>query len=816
MAAGLSVAAIVLVGSLVVGDSVKYSLRITALQRIGKSHFAILGGERFFSQSLADRMALALQAPCAPVLLLQGSAAHPENERRANNVQVVGVDARFWSLASESATTLDPHQAFVNERLARQLNLAEGDTLVVRINKPSALPGDAMLASEEDLTVSMRVRISTTCSNAHFARFSLRAEQATPYTIFVPIDTLQNTVDLGPRANVILIAESSAKALSPEVVHAALDAAWTLADAQLSLIDANASSQWELRSKRVFLAPHVAEAAQSVSAPSLPILTYFVNAIQAGDHKTPYSMVSAVAPDALPGHTLGEDEILINTWLAEDLGVAQGDRIALRYYIMGAMRRLSEEERSFVVAGVLPFEGLANDRLLMPDLPGISDSENCREWEPGFPIDLDQIRDKDETYWKEHAGTPKAFIHIATGQAMWHNRYGAHTAIRYNKNAIGQEELASELQSRIRPTSLGIQVAPVRASALQAGADGMDFGSLFISFSFFLVAAALLLAAMLFTFNIEQRRSEAGLLLAAGFTRNAIRAIFLREGLLLAAIAGLVGVALGTTYTRLLLRHLETSWRDAIGGADLLYHAEPCSLMFGGLSGLIVGAIAILLVLRKQFQSKPSELLKESATLERIHTPPRRRLHVLALPAVMLAAAIVSGLQAAAAPMSEQGPRFFGSGMLLLVSMVSFCHVGMLHLASRASARHLTRTTLMLRGLARRPRRSLATMALLAAGSFMVIAVSAHRQDAHQDADRPRSGTGGFACVAHFSTPLMRDMNSPEAQTFYGIESATQAKSPYTQIRVGEGDEASCLNLNRPQRPRLWGVDPARLLGRFT
>ena len=35
-------------------------------------------------------------------------------------------------------------------------------------------------------------------------------------------------------------------------------------------------------------------------------------------------------------------------------------------------------------------------------------------------------------------------------------------------------------------------------------------------------------------------------------------------------------------------------------------------------------------------------------------------------------------------------------------------------------------------------------------------------------------------------------------------------------LRVREGDVASCLNLNRAQKPRLLGVKPELLAGRFT
>jgi hypothetical protein len=42
------------------------------------------------------------------------------------------------------------------------------------------------------------------------------------------------------------------------------------------------------------------------------------------------------------------------------------------------------------------------------------------------------------------------------------------------------------------------------------------------------------------------------------------------------------------------------------------------------------------------------------------------------------------------------------------------------------------------------------------------------------------------------------------------------AGTVFTPIRVGHGDDASCLNLNRSATPRLHGIDPARFAGRFT
>ena len=76
-------------------------------------------------------------------------------------------------------------------------------------------------------------------------------------------------------------------------------------------------------------------------------------------------------------------------------------------------------------------EGMAADRTLMPDFPGIAQAEKTENWDAGFAIDLQKIRPKDEQYWKQYRGTPKAFVTLNAGRRMWGNRFGDVTALRF-------------------------------------------------------------------------------------------------------------------------------------------------------------------------------------------------------------------------------------------------------------------------------------------------------------------------------------------------------------------------------------------------
>src|SRR5207302_3144791 len=90
---GVVVGTAVLTGALLVGDSLRGSLRELALKRLGWVDSALVTG-RFFRQEAAD--GLAASRVC-PAILLQGAASRAEGRgARVNKVVILGVDDRFW------------------------------------------------------------------------------------------------------------------------------------------------------------------------------------------------------------------------------------------------------------------------------------------------------------------------------------------------------------------------------------------------------------------------------------------------------------------------------------------------------------------------------------------------------------------------------------------------------------------------------------------------------------------------------------------------------------------------------------------------
>ena len=92
----------VLSGSLFVGDSVKNSLKMMVEKRLGSTELALMTGDRFFTNELAERLADKLDTQTAAVLQVRAMVANSDGTRRVNRVELLGVDARFYEVTAAS------------------------------------------------------------------------------------------------------------------------------------------------------------------------------------------------------------------------------------------------------------------------------------------------------------------------------------------------------------------------------------------------------------------------------------------------------------------------------------------------------------------------------------------------------------------------------------------------------------------------------------------------------------------------------------------------------------------------------------------
>ncbi len=939
---GSALAALVLTGALMVGDSVKATLRAQAEARVGKIGEALLCGERFVPWPReAEKRPQVVARTFAPgpdaagVLMLAGSANASGGAARANKVQILGVDDAFWKLSPSGkdpfshegapqhgappvpAATSLPREApqknaaspkndvaagtdgappiVLNERLAAQLGVQAGGDVVLRMEKPSAISKDAPLSGDEDAAVTLRARVARIVGEADFGRFSLANGQVPPFTAFVPLAALQEKLGVGEKANVLLNdggqlprpdewnpaqpnwlnlllrhkkyparaqsmsvlfdlhRQGSEKAMLPgENLGQTLDALG------FELRELPNQSGIEIRTPRIFIEQAIIDAArgneresasdaekirnpQSAIRNPLDSLTYFVNELRAGDGSdakspaTPYSMVTAIDAPAsgFVNPKLADGEIQITRWLADDLRVDPGAKLTLEYFVMGERRQLVEKARTFVVAApILEMSEPQLNASWMPDFPGLKDAENCRDWKPGFDFDATRMRDKDQDYWTKHRGTPKAFVTLKAGQEMWANRWGSLTSIRYPAGT--KREQVERIAAFIDPAALGFRVVNLREQALAATDAPVDFGELFVYFSFFLIAAAAVLTGLLFTFTIEQRAAEAGLLLATGWPVKKVRRLFLREGFVLALIGSLAGALLAALYTKGVLHALASVWSGATGGTRFVFAPSAVTMAIGVVSGVFVALIAMWLASRRLFKMEAAALL--TGDLQNESATPRNRTRGSAgkLPSEgsekesakttpwwdplnllgrFIEIIVLFEVIYLLFSRNTKNPVFFFlTGMLLLVIGIMWSRRILRRIASGTGAETLAQ--LGARNTSRRRGRSMATIAVLASGVFMVIAVDSFRKGAPEDTMKRDSGTGGFAFIGESSAPIYEDLNSAKGRDAYALDDKLLAGVHIVQLRVREGDDASCLNLNRAVQPRLLGLDFTELHSR--
>ena len=320
--------------------------------------------------------------------------------------------------------------------------------------------------------------------------------------------------------------------------------------------------------------------------------------------------------------------------------------------------------------------------------------------------------------------------------------------------------------------------------------------------------SALLLLNLVFRFGMERRVQEIGTLLALGWTPKATSRLFFREGLCLAALGAALGCGGGLVYGQAVLVGLNTLWKDAVAGASLNFHPAPASIVGGWFVAVFMVGWTQRRALRQLVKRSPRELLNDGAS---IGSGVGQSATVLMPSLALLLATALVGIGSKADPALQPG-YFFGAGALFLASTLLFYRRRLLGVQTHAAA--TTRSELTSRAPHRQPNRSAAVISLLAVAVFLIIAVAANRLDASRDSRQRGSGTGGFSLWAVSSLPVNEDLNSIRGLERLGLDPKRLTGMSVVPMRVRDGDDASCLNLNRAQRPRLLGVRPESLADR--
>ena len=811
VAAGVAIGAAILAGALMVGSSVRGSLRSLTLDRLGAIDFAAVG-ERYFRESAAETVGDGHAA--ATAVLIRGSAEHAGSGARASKVRIHGVDDGFWAFYGTAAPALGTRGIAVNRRLADELGAAEGDDLLLRFHTDSLVPAESVMGRKSDNVRMLRLRVAAVLEDRGPGRFGLSPQQQLPANAFVAKEALQRALEQPDRANTLFVAGGTLESASSAWRNAF--SAEDLALVTRTLPDGRA---FLVESERIVLAPATADAVHAAAADigtsSEEVLTYLANSIEANGRTVPYSTVTALGvwPDSIrlsgsPGVSgPGPGEIVLNEWTASDLGARAGQSVTLTYYVVGPGSVLETASHEFRLAGVARMAGAAIDGSYAPTYKGMSDRDRMSSWDPPFPMDLRRIRPRDELYWDQYRAAPKAFVSLEDAKRLWTSRFGQLTSVRLHPPAEVPRDLAAAdfreaLRKRLDPAGFGLSLQPVKQIGLDASSGATDFSGLFVGFSMFLIASAAILVALLFRLGVERRAREIGLLLATGHTPSQVRRMLLTEGVAVAAAGCLIGVPGGVAYARLMLYGLSTWWSGAVGGSFLEFHLEWQDPAIGAAAALTLMVLSIWLALRHLARLSPNALLasriEPSAGTARRDRSARRLRRVAAVMAALAIAllAISHGGEA----MARLG-AFFGAGTLALASALVYFRA--LLLAPRRDGEAVTGIVqLGFRNGGRNPTRSVLSAALVACASFMIVTVAMNRHDVASQEPALDSGDGGFRLVAETDVPIFQVRIDEVAAVLAG-------SANMLPLRVRAGEDASCLNLYQPSRPTLVGVPEA-------
>lgn len=598
VAVAVLIAVMVIVGSLVVGDSVQTTLVKRVAERLGNTETIIFSRNSFMSSNMLQQAGNALQrAGNVPerglanadrwldaargILLSNGFISQ---SGKLIPVFVWGVDD--MSIAKGSAR--------INTALLKELETDNPDALVLRLPASGLIPSGSLFVTE-NYTTSMRLTFEGTVSMEEGGNLSMKNEQVIPLNIFVNRQELAEVMEVEGKINLILTEN--------KVTADELEQAWSYAASGLSVNHKEGFT--EISSDRVFLQDEVVTTLTESNPSSNRLFSYLANSIGLNEASIPYSFVTAL--DNYKGETLQKDEIILSDYSAKRLQAKEGDRIRLTYFTSHDLKSLQTDTLSLRVKKILPLTELQKDSTLSADFPGLSDVERCTDWDSDLPINMELITDEDEKYWELYRSTPKAIIAYDAVARDWGNAYGNATAIRMESN---NPDL-----SGLRATMFGIQIIHPREAGLYAARNGVDFSSLFLALGFFIVIAAILLMLIPLSEMLYKRRSETDLLKALGYTRKRIAGILWRESAPVVLVASIVGVVAGLLYTVLIMWLLGNVWKGATHTDGFSVYPGIVTILVGFIAGIIISLLVLrLTIVRNLKEKKPAGSSQKTPT----------------------------------------------------------------------------------------------------------------------------------------------------------------------------------------------------------
>lgn len=805
--------AAILAGSLFTGYSVRNSLRNSVTEKLGNTDILISSGLRYFNASLADDMAKATGEKSVAFLETDGYCQNFLTNASALDINIYGIDNNFFSFHNVNDIAVAQGSVIINQRLAQLISISEGDEIVIRFKQTDPLPENAPFApSEEESTIRKILRVDKIISPRQLGNFYLGISQVEPANIFMNIADISETNGIDNnnidsytlvydsdnkstfKANRLLLSNTSENEIS--YFSDLLQQNLKPSDIGLSIRISEKRAEPELISERIFIDNGIVDNIVEAIPTAEPVIAYLINSFSNDGLSSPYSFAAAL-PYEISKLNLQKEEIAINRWLADDIKASVGDTLELTWFATSSGKQLDETSDKFIVANILEDSNKLLDPTFMPEFPGITASVTCSGWDAGVPILIDKIRDKDELYWNKFKGTPKAFINLDQGRAMWSNNFGNTTAIRFPVD-MTPSTIATTLVGAISPDIAGFSTTNVRHTNTEAANSGVDFSSLFLGLSCFIIFSCILLLSMSLTLWFNSKKKGIFTYHALGYNERTIRQLLLQETLIAAAIASVIGSFIGYLVNIFIVDALNSVWIGTVQTDTITPGFSIWPLIIGAISTFCLSAVVIWFKLKKFLFSVQHN---DNQPIERVSH--RKSLAVFAVVFIVTSLLLLASI-------------YFKN----LATILSFISGAFMFATCILAIRQYFIKEKDIRknysGLyySRYPTQIVAPTIFLAAGIFAIAITGANKLKTNDSMLLPSGGTGGYMYWAESAVPVKFDLNSSEGRYEFGFDDEEFNDLTFAQLKRLSGDDASCLNINHVTSPAILGVPVATFIDR--
>jgi putative ABC transport system permease protein len=804
-AAIVLILAAIITGSLLTGHSVRESLKTSAYEHLGNTDILISSGLRYFDTTLSYNIIQDTGDNCVSVLETNGYCQNFVTGVTALNTKIYGITSKFFPFHGNDSVLVPQGSVAVNQNLAQHLGISTGDQIIIHFREVTPFPPNAPFAPSEIGGGTKVMKVSLILKPHQTGNFTLGVSQIVPMNVFINLSDLADNPEIRKKANRILV--DNKNNISAAALQNTLKQSISLIDIGISLRQTVNTGSSELISDRIFIDQEIIDEVTGALPSAGPVITYLANSIRKKNKSTPYSFVSALPPSIYTGISTG-NKIVINRWLADDLGAIVNDTLNMSWYASSTNGKLVEKSNIFIISRIVEMDSIWGDKTLMPEFPGIAGSSSCSEWDAGVPVNMKLIRKKDEAYWDNFKGTPKAFIEYEKGKELWGGNFGPATAIRFPES-LSKNKIESTLAGSFNPERTGFSISNIRAETIKAASESVDFSTLFLSLGFFIIMSCIILLALSVSVFFDSRKDQILTFFSLGFTDRWIDKLLFLETSAIALTGALPGVFAGGLINWLIIKALNSVWSGAVQTNTMSSHFAAFPLVLGF---IITVFISLTLLKIKTIQFLRS--LKEPET--GLYTGHSKRKNLISLIIFFSISALT--LVFSLLFKGSSIPISFACGISVFITFILCARFFLIRGFITGEGNPMSQNAFSRLYYSFNPSHAVIPVIFIAAGIFAVFITGINRLDISDKMKESSGGTGGFLLWCESAVPVKENLNEASGRKEFGLDEENIKDISFVQAKRSPGDDASCLNLNHVTAPPLLGLDPTVFIskGSFT